>query len=218
MNDVRKLIYGALIGFLGVLVFWISFVYLSACGFSFACAKEKPIVERTPIATLIPVNHAVIQLPSSHTEFDKCFVSATEMIGAWVSAGSPETDPFPFTDANGQSCEGTFEGDIQRLFVENSLWYPGAIGCVSCHNADLTERSGGLDLTSYEAMQKGSGRAAPNATGNDILGGGEWEQSKLFTILTTQGMVPTGHSADVTPNDFMLYAGAPLEATPTPTP
>lgn len=218
MNDVRKMIYGTLIGFLGFLVLWISFVYVSACGLTFTCSKHKTIVERTPMPTLIPANQAVIQLPAAPTDFNKCEVSATELIGAWVSADVPETEPFPFTDAHDQPCEATYAADIQPLFVENSLWYPGAIGCVSCHNSDLAARSGGLDLTSYAAMQMGSARADASAKGNDIFGGGNWERSTLFTILTTQGMVATGHAADAAPNDFMLYAGARLEATPTPTP
>lgn len=218
MNDVRKMIYGTLIGFLGVLVLWISFVYVSACGFTFTCNKHKPIVERTPVPTLIPVNHAVIQLPAADAEFNKCEVSAIELIGAWVSADAPETDPFPFTDVRGQPCEGTYEADVQPLFVENSLWYPGAIGCVSCHNSELTARSGGLDLTSYDAMHMGAGRADANATGSDIFGGGNWQRSSLFAILTTQGMVAAGHSADAAPNDFILYAGTAVEPAETPAP
>ncbi len=218
MNDVRKMIYGTLIGFLGLVVLWLSFIYVSACGFTFSCNKYKPVVERTPVPTLIPVDHAVIQLPAADASFNQCEVLATELIGAWVSADSPEADPFPFTDVRGQPCEGTYEADIQQLFVENSLWYPGAIGCVSCHNSDLTERSGGLDLTSYDSMQLGSARADINVKGNDIFGNGEWERSILFTVLTTQGMVPTGHSADVSPNDFRLYAGTAVEITETPSP
>lgn len=218
MNDVRKMIYGTLIGFLGVLVLWISFVYVSACGFTFTCNKLKPVVERTPIATLIPIKHSESQMQAGATELNKCEVSATDLMGAWVSAGAPETDIFPFSDVNGRPCEGTFEADIQRLFVENSLWYPSAIGCVSCHNSGLTARSAGLDLTSYAAMQLGSGRADASATGNDIFGNGNWERSTLFTVLTTQGMVPTGHSAHVSPNDFMLYAGTAVEVTETPSP
>lgn len=218
MNDVRKLIYGALIGFLGFLVLWISFVYISACGFSFSCSKHKPFVERTPIPTLIPVHQAVIQLPAAEGDFEKCQISATDLIGAWVSAGAPETEPFPFSDANDRTCEGTFAADVQPLFVENSLWYPSAIGCVSCHNANLTARSGGLDLSSYAAMQLGAGRADASAKGTDIFGGGNWESSSLFTILTMQGMVPAGHSADVAPNNVVLYVGGEQSVTPTPTP
>ncbi len=208
MNDVRKMIYGTLIGFLGVVVLWVSFIYISACGFTFSCNKQKPIVERTPIPTLIPVNHAVIQLPAAEGDFNKCEVSATELIGAWVSADAPETTPFPFSDVNGQPCEGTFGSDIQPLFVENSLWYNGSIGCVSCHNSELTERSGGLDLSSYNA-----------ATANkNILGGGNWETSALFNVLVNQGFVPAGHSADAPPVELMIYAGSVVEVTATPTP
>ena len=29
--------------------------------------------------------------------------------------------------------------DIKLSFVENSLWFPGSLGCVSCHNGDLTD-------------------------------------------------------------------------------
>jgi hypothetical protein len=139
-------------------------------------------------------------------------------MGAWVSAGSPESEPFPFSDANDQPCEGTFDADVQRLFVENSLWYPSAAGCVTCHNGDLTARSAGLDLTSLDAMQKGSSRADASAKGNDIFGGGNWEKSLLYGILLNQGMIAKGHSADVPPNDFMLYAGTPVKVTTTPTP
>jgi hypothetical protein len=218
MNDVRKMIYVTLIGFLAVVVLWLSLLYVSACGFTFSCNKYKPVVERTSIPTLIPVKRSGTQTQAATTEFNKCEVSATALIGAWVSAGAPETDAFPFSDVNGQPCEGTFEADIQRLFVENSLWYPGAIGCVSCHNAALTERSAGLDLTSYEAMQMGSSRTDANAKGSDIFGGGNWEKSTLFTVLVNQGMVPIGHSADVSANDFILYAGTAVEPTATPSP
>ncbi|MEW6085088.1 MAG: hypothetical protein AB1607_10885 [Chloroflexota bacterium] len=220
MNDVRKMIYGTLIGFLGLVVLWLSFIYVSACGFTFSCNKYKPVVERTPVPTLIPVNHAVIQLPAADPHFNRCEVSATELIGAWVSADSPESDPFPFTDVRGQPCEGTYEADIQQLFVENSLWYPGAIGCVSCHNSDLTERSGGLDLTTYEALFLGSRRVQGSSSpSTDIFGRGDWEQSLLYEVLITQGMTPQGHSPDAPPNQAVLYAGkivADIPATPTP--
>ncbi|RIK30503.1 MAG: hypothetical protein DCC56_09270 [Anaerolineae bacterium] len=220
MNDVRKMIYGTLVGFLGFLVLWISFVYVSGCGLTFSCNKHVPIVERTPIPTLIPVNHAVIQLPAAEGDFNKCAVSATELVGAWVSADSPETDPFPFSDVNGKPCEGTYAADIQPLFIENSLWYQGAIGCVACHNAELSIRSGGLDLSSYDAMLLGSRRVEGSTSpSTDIFGRGNWEKSLLYGILVNQGMTPKGHSPDVPPNQPILYAGqavAEVVATPTP--
>src|SRR6185295_4759801 len=172
MNDVRKMIYGTLIAFLLFLVFWFSIVYVSACGFTLTCIQAEHIIVRTPIPTLIPAARVGSQVGVGMPEFNKCQVAATDLIGAWVSAGSSETEVFPFSDVNGAPCEGIFAEDIQPLFRENSLWYAGSIGCVSCHNADLSERSGGLDLTSYEGISLGSLRAAgETSAGTDILGG-----------------------------------------------
>jgi len=218
MNDVRKMIYGTLIGFLAVVVAWISLIYISGCGFTLTCIQAAAIVERTPIPTLIPAGHSDAQMESGIVEFNKCEVAASDLVGAWVSAGSSESESFAFSDVNGQPCEGTFAEDIQPLFVENSLWYPGAIGCVSCHNSALTERSAGLDLTTVDAMQMGSGRADANAKGSDIFGGGNWEKSALYKVLVTQGFAPQGHSAENSPNELIVFAGEIAEAPATPTP
>jgi len=176
-DDVRRLIYGTLTLFLVGVVGWITTLLIFSCGLNLACRQAAPRVDRTPVPTLIPVKHGEAETqPVTMAEFNKCEVVAADLIGAWVSAGAPETEVFPFSDLNGNPCEGTF-ADIHPLFVENSLWYKGAIGCVSCHNPDLTERSGGLDLTTYDAILMGSGRADANAQGEDILGGGTWETS-----------------------------------------
>ena len=215
-DDVRRVIYGTLIGFLSVVTAWVGFIYINACGFTFTCNRADPLVVRTPIPTLIPVEHGVSQAGPA-AEFTRCEISATDLVGAWVSAGSSSSEVFPFMDLNGQTCEGSYAADIEPLFRENNLWSSRAIGCVSCHNADLTARSGGLDMTSVDAMLKGAGRADANATGTDIFGGGNWEGSLLYNILVNQGLVPAGHSADSPPNDVILYAGTIVES-PTPTP
>ena len=54
MNDVRKTIYVTIIGFFLVLGFWVSIVYISACGFTVTCHRGTLSVDRTPIPTLIP--------------------------------------------------------------------------------------------------------------------------------------------------------------------
>jgi hypothetical protein len=219
MNDVRKIIYTTIALFLGVVVLWISIIYISSCGFTLTCRQAAPKIYGTPIPTLIPASHSEAQMGAGATEFNKCQVAAADLIGAWVTAKSPETEPFAFTDVSGKSCEGTFASDIQPLFVENGLWYANAIGCVSCHNGDLTERSAGLDLTSYAAIQMGSGRADANAKGADILGGGNWESSKLYAVLVKQGLVAAGHSADTPAATLVLFVGqAAPEVTATPTP
>ena len=221
MNDVQKMIYGTIIGFFLVLVAWFSLIFISSCGFSLSCNQAAPIVVRTPIPTLIPISHAESQGTQSPAlqQFDACRVSAADLISAWVSAGSPETEAFPFSDVNGNPCEGTFAEDIQRLFVENNLWYPGAIGCTSCHNAELTERSGGLDLSSYPGILAGTNRSYEGATGTDILGGGNWDTSLLHDVLLVHGFVPEGHSPDVEPiGPVFIYAGRlTVEAIGTPT-
>lgn len=219
MNDVRRIIYGTIILFLVVLVAWMSIIYVASCGLTLTCGQAAPKVDRTPIPTLIPAQHSAPQMGAGTlVEFDQCQVSAADLVGAWVSAGSPEAEAFPFSDVNGKACEGAYAEDVQPLFVENGLWYKDAIGCVSCHNAELTDRSAGLDLTTPAALLLGSGRAAGSTSaGKDILGNGNWENSALYAVLVNQGFAPEGHSADNPPVTLNLYAGQAVpEATPTP--
>ena len=223
-DDVRKLIYGTVIAFLLVVLAWLGLIFISSCGFSLSCNQALPIVVRTSVPTLIPVSHVKdVNGSEPVEEFRQCQVAATDLIGAWVTAGSPESEPFPFTDVSGKSCEGIYAEDIQHLFVENNFWYANALGCTSCHNADLTERSGGLDLSSYEGVLAGTNRSYEGATGTDILGDGDWEVSLLHDVLLVHGLVPAGHSPDVPPVDpVYLYAGQSTEeaseSTPTATP
>jgi hypothetical protein len=220
-DDVRKMIYGTIVLFLAVVTIWITSLLVFSCGLNLACRQAAPKVDRTPIPTLIPAKHSEAQLgEGTVAEFDECQVYAADLVGAWVTAGSPDAEPFAFSDVNGKPCEGTFSADIQPLFVENSLWYKGAIGCVSCHNPDLKEHSGGLDLTTYDAILLGSRRVAGSSSaGTDILGGGDWEASALRKVLVEQGFAPEGHSAENPPVQLLLYAGhAAAEVTVTPTP
>lgn len=41
-------------------------------------------------------------------------VAATDLIDAWLEAGSPETEPFQFTDADGRRCEAVPD-DVKPL-------------------------------------------------------------------------------------------------------
>lgn len=222
-DDTRRLIYGTIVAFLVFIAVWLGFVYISACGFTLNCIQGAPLVVRTPIPTLIPVEQSQVRPGMTPVAFNKCQVVATDLIAAWVSAGHPETEAFPFTDLRGQNCEGTF-ADIQPLLVENSVWFPGSLGCTSCHNADLTDRSGGLDLSSYQAISLGSRRVAGSTSpGTDIFGGGEWEGSLLHEVLVNQGLTTQGHSPDIEPPRLVIYAGERIsetaaEVTATPTP
>jgi hypothetical protein len=221
-NDVRRTIYITLAAFIAFLFFWFAIVYISACGFTLNCIRGAPLTIRTPVPTLIPAVQAVEPEATSPAEFNQCQVGTTDLIAAWVMAGHTEDEPFPFTDLNGQDCQATFTEDVQPLFVENSLWFPGSLGCTSCHNAELDERSGGLDLSSYEAISLGTRRVAGSTSpGTDLFGRGEWENSLLYETLVNQGFTPQGHSPDAPPRQAIIYAGQPVVATqvpPTPSP
>jgi hypothetical protein len=218
-DDTRRLVYGTIIAFLVFITLWLGFVYISACGFTLNCIQGAPLVVRTPIPTLIPPEDGQSEPAAMPADFNQCRVAATDLIAAWAVAGHTENEPFPFTDLNGQDCEATF-ADIQPLFVENSVWFPGSLGCTSCHNADLTDRSSGLDLSSYEAISLGT-RRVPEATspGTDLFGRGEWENSILYDVLFNRGLTTQGHPADVPPPQTIVYAGqAVTEAQTTATP
>jgi len=190
MNDVRKVIYGTILGFFGMLAVWFSIIYVSSCGLTVTCHRGDLKVERTPIPTLIPASHVETSMRMETGDFNKCAVHAMDLVGAWVAAGGPDTDTFTFADANtGKSCIGTY-ADVQPLFIENQLWQTGTIGCISCHNADLTDRSGGLDLSSYPA----------------ITSGGVIENGKLMEYLG-YGLAPQGHSADEPGGNPLVYVG-----------
>ena len=214
-DDTRRLVYGTIIAFLAFVTVWLGFVYISACGFTLNCIQGSPLVVRTPIPTLSPLKGSLEQPQVEPGDFSKCAIGATDLIGAWVAAGHSETEAFPFTDLHGQNCEATF-ADVRPLLTDNSVWFPGALGCTSCHNADLTDRSGGLDLSSYEAISQHP----------DLLGDGNWEGSLLHEVLVNQGLTAEGHSPDVEPRIPTLYVGqvvamegdgtATPEVTPTP--
>ena len=225
-DDTRGLIYGTIVFFLVGLVVWLGFIFVSACGFTLNCIQGAPLVVRTPIPTLSPLGHTQGQIEpgAEPVAFNKCQIGAVDLIAAWAMAGHSETEAFPFTDVNGRECQATYE-DIQTLFRENNIWYPGSLGCTSCHNADLADRSGGLDLSTYEAISLGTRRVAGSTSpGTGIFGRGEWENSLLYEFLVNHGFVPQGHSPDVEPSNPILYIGqqiaadteADVTATPTP--
>ncbi|HLB64821.1 MAG TPA: hypothetical protein VJJ46_08250 [Anaerolineales bacterium] len=119
---------------------------------------------------------------------------AVELIGAWASAGAPESDPFTFVGLDDQTYRATFETDVLPLFTTPNVWFAGAQACSLCHTADLESSAHELDLTSYEGILAGADRLeAP--PGEPILIPGDWQASSLRSRLRNNRM-PTG----VTPN------------------
>ena len=55
MDDFRKILYGVIIGFIAIIVGWVSFLTYSGCGFSLDnCNASVPKIQRTSIPSLVP--------------------------------------------------------------------------------------------------------------------------------------------------------------------
>jgi hypothetical protein len=206
-DDLKKLIYWVLGGFILVLVVWIGFVIVSGCGFSLDCEKAAAVPFRTPVPTLIPA-HMPVQMVSDQQVTVSCQITAVDLLGAWVAAGYPETELFEFSDMNGKQCAGNYEADISPLFQEGNLWYTGAPACITCHNSVIESAQANMDLSSYNGILAGSRRTDGQEQGNDILGGGVWEDSKLYEQLYVLKLMPQGRPVDTPAEGPVVFAGS----------
>jgi|SRR5688572_32554133 len=121
-DDVRSYIYGTIVIFLVGVFAWVSFLYLSSCGFTLTCERGELSVYRTPVPTLIPATLPVVPLNETSSEEattqELCEVNAQVLVEAWVVSGVSETETFQFTDSNGLACETTF-AEAKALFDDN---------------------------------------------------------------------------------------------------
>lgn len=218
MNDSTKnIVYGVLIGLPTMLVVWVFSLYFFGCGSTNSCTGI-PQPDRTPIPTLLA---ATLPAPKVGAEAvaakPRCRVAAVDLIGAWVSAGYPETDSFEFTDIKSQKCTATFKEDVQKLFLEANLWYDGAPACTTCHYADVTKATKNMDLSNYAGILAGSNRVGGKPKGDDILGGGKWADALLHKMLFApdgkteigRPAMPLGRPATVPASGPIISAGTP---------
>jgi len=117
-------------------------------------------------------------------------INAVDLIGAWVSAGAPETEPFTFLGADDQTYQSTFGTDVLPLFTTPNVWFAGALACSLCHTADLETSAHELDLSSYEGILAGADRLE-EPPGEPIIVPGDWNASSLRGRLRNNRM-PTG--------------------------
>jgi hypothetical protein len=213
-SDVRRVIYGTLIGFLAMLCLWIGFLFTLGCNATLGCTKSEPTPARTSVPTLAPATPPVSQ-PAGETLGGQCQASALVVLGAWVDAGAPESEPFEFADVSGATCSGSY-ADVRLLLSTPGIWYPGGPACATCHSGEIANAAANLDLNSYQGILAGSGRASADVKGEDILGGFDWTQSKLFEVLVSQGTEPYGRPPGLDLNGVIVFAGLP-QPTPTPT-
>ena len=115
MNDVRKMIYGTIVLFFAVLAFFLSIVYISACGLTLSCRQAAPKVDRTPVPTLVPAT-----LPASRPI--TLLTSATpDDTGADIARPSNPGGPGSAIDLTGNADSG------KEIYVAN---------CQTCHGVE----------------------------------------------------------------------------------
>lgn len=211
MDDFRNIFYRLLILFIVGITVFVGLVYFWSCGFSPNCLRGMTSAQGTPVPTLAPATLPAPDFQAGGQAVKRCRIAAVDLIGAWVTAGFPETEPFSFSDVDGLACEGTFNTDVLPLFTESNIWYPGSLACASCHNADMSVSSAQLDNSSYAGLLAGSRRESQEATGNDVLGGGDWEASLMYDVLFVRKYMPLGRPPDVPAEGPVIFAGLTIQ-------
>ena len=141
MDDFRKVFYSVVLGFILVIVGWVSFVTFSGCGFSLNnCNASVPIVSRTSIPTLVPATLPIPTHPIAPTVSRLANLLPTQVVSpspTLVSAVEPTTSASSANTAEvarpsnpgGPGAAVNLTGDPnsgQQIFVAN---------CQTCHAA-----------------------------------------------------------------------------------
>ncbi len=124
MDDFKKILYGVLVGFILLIVGFVSFAFLWSCGLDFSCKQAAPPPAGTPIPTLIP---ATLPAPPR-------FIPMPTLTLATADTGTPTPGeisnvarpsnpggPGEAVNLNGDAAAGA------QVFAAN---------CVSCHGVE----------------------------------------------------------------------------------
>jgi mono/diheme cytochrome c family protein len=127
VDDLRKILYAVLIGFVAVLVVWISFLTLRGCGAGANCAGAIPTAVRTSIPTLFPATQpALVRMLGAATPVP---AETSSDAGAAPSAPIAESVPRP-SNPGGPGPAMDLTGDAvsgKEIF---------ALNCQTCHNVE----------------------------------------------------------------------------------
>jgi mono/diheme cytochrome c family protein len=138
VDDLRRITYGVLIGFVLMLVVWISYLTLRGCGSGANCAGAVPTAVRTSIPTLVPATQpALVRALGAATAIP---VAAGGDAQA-APAVPTESVPRP-SNPGGPGAAVNLAGDIgagKTVFEAN---------CQTCHNVE--GRGGNLNLGSTD--------------------------------------------------------------------
>jgi len=130
-------------------------------------------------------------------------VHAVDLLAAWVEAGAPETGEFEYTGQDGETYAATYAVDVQPLFAQENVWFPGSPACTSCHHDNLESSYHEMNLTSHAGILAGAD-SLEKPPGVPILGQSavgendfDWGDSELRARLRNNRM-PPGMPFDVT--------------------
>lgn len=181
-DSLSKIIAGTVLGLLAIAIFWPLSLFLSGCATETCTGIHVPEVTDIPTlpAATFPAPKVGAEAAAARPT---CRIAAVNLIGEWVKAGASETEAFTFTDVNSKECTGTYKDDVQKLFTTSNLWFSGAQACTTCHFSDVKKSTMFMDLSSYAGIMAGSQRKDGQPKGNDILGGGDWENSLMHKML-----------------------------------
>ena len=126
VDDLRKITYGVLIGFVVMLVVWVGYLALRGCGSGAECAGAAPTPVRTPIPTLVPATlPALVRSLGAATA-----VPVSDGSGAPQATAAPtESVPRP-SNPGGPGPAVNLTGDP----VAGKLVFDA--NCQACHNVD----------------------------------------------------------------------------------
>ena len=128
MDDFRKILYGVIIGFIAIIVVWVSFLTYSGCGFSLDnCNASVPKIQRTSIPSLVPatlpapVRFLVSTATATSTSVATATVTPTEAGSEQIARPSNPGGPGAAINLTGDANSGA------KIFATN---------CQICHAAE----------------------------------------------------------------------------------
>jgi mono/diheme cytochrome c family protein len=124
MDNFRKLMYGVLIAFIGVIATWVSIVYISACGFTFTCHRGMAVADRTPVPTLQAATLPAPDFSISSAATPTLANSSTQPGGEQIPRPSNPGGPGEALNLSGDANAGA------QVFQAN---------CLPCHGPEGTQ-------------------------------------------------------------------------------
>jgi mono/diheme cytochrome c family protein len=147
-DDTRKLILGTVVAFLVFIASWLLFIGINACGFSLTCVQAAPLVIRTSIPTLIPVQSTPTAtrfvppsptptlpaaLPTLAPEADTSVPGEPE--GQDIARPSNPGGPGPAVDLTGNAANG------KQIYVADCQFCHGVEGKGGLPNPGTTDET-----------------------------------------------------------------------------